>query len=190
MGASFHASYATPFLEKVNAALTGAPPAKRLAIAMKLWAFYELLARRADQLRVLDQARANADELGEPGPRGRAYACTAHTHAFTGEADKADTEAHTALALARAAGDRQWEGNTLNLLGVLAFRRGEFARAAERWREALVIRREIGDRRGEASSLQALGSVMSQIGEREQALDTMLAALAISREIGDRRVEA
>jgi tetratricopeptide (TPR) repeat protein len=189
VGASFHASYATPFLEKANAALAKAPPAKRLAIAMKLWGFYELLARRADQLRVLAQARANADELGEPGPRARAYACMAHTYAFTGEPAKAETEAQAALALAREAKDRHWEGNTLHLLGVLAYRRGEFARAAERWREALAIRKEIGDRRGQASTLQTLGAVMPLIGEGAQALDTLQQSLAISREIGDRRVE-
>jgi len=189
VGASFRASYATPFLEKVNTALASAPPAKRLAIAMKLWAFYELLARRADQLRVLAQARENADELGEPGPRARAYACMAHTYAFTGEAAKAEEEAKAALALAREAKDRKWEGNALNLLGVLAFRRGEFPVAAERWREALVIRREIGDRRGEASSLQGLGGAMPMIGEGEKALDTLQEALAISKDIGDRRVE-
>jgi tetratricopeptide (TPR) repeat protein/predicted Ser/Thr protein kinase len=189
VGASFHASHATPFLEKANAALASAPPAKRLLLAMKLWGFYELLARRADQLRVLAQARANADELGEPGPRARAYACMAHTYAFTGEPVKAETDAQAALALAREAKDRQWEGNTLNLLGVLAFRRGEFARAAERWREALAIRREIGDRRGEASSLQALANAMPEIGEGERALETMQAALTISREIGNRKEE-
>jgi tetratricopeptide (TPR) repeat protein/predicted Ser/Thr protein kinase len=189
VAASFHASYATPFLEKANAALAASPPANRLAIAMKLWAFYELLARRADQLRVLTQARENADALGEAGPRARAYACLAHTHAFTGEAAKAQEEAEAALALARDAKDRKWEGNTLNLLGVLAFRRGEFPVAAERWREALAIRREIGDRRGEASSLQGLGGVMPLIGEGEKALDTLQDALAIAKEIGDRRVE-
>jgi tetratricopeptide (TPR) repeat protein len=189
VGASFHASYATPFLEKANTALAEAPAGKRLAIAMKLWGFYELLARRADQLRVLAQARANADELGEPGPRARAYACLAHTYAFTGEAAKAETEAQAALALAREAGDRKWEGNALNLLGVLAHRRGEFGVAAERWREALKVRREIGDRRGEASSLQGLASIMPMVGEGEKTFDMMNDALGISREIGDRRVE-
>jgi tetratricopeptide (TPR) repeat protein len=189
VGASFHASYAAPLLEKANAALAAAPPATRLMLAMKLWGFYELLARRADQLRVLAQARANADELGEPGPRARAYACMAHTYAFTGEPAKAEEEAQAALTLAREAKDRQWEGNALHLLGLLAYRRGEFARAAERWREALAIRREIQDRRGEASSTQALANVMPQIGEGERALDMMTAALEITRGIGDRREE-
>jgi len=189
VGASFHASYAVPFLEKANTALAAAPPAKRLLIAMKLWSFYELLARRVDQLRVLAQARANADELGEPGPRARAYACMAHTYAFTGEPAKAETDAQAALALAREAKDRQWEGNALHLLGLLAYRRGEFGHAAERWREALAIRREIGDRRGQASTLQTLGAVMPHTGEHERVLDTFLEGLAIYREIGDRRGE-
>ncbi|MCK6462083.1 MAG: tetratricopeptide repeat protein, partial [Planctomycetes bacterium] len=189
VGASFHASYAAPFLEKANAALAGAPAGKRLAIAMKLWGFYERLARRADQLRVLAQARENADALGEPGPRARAYACMAHTYAFTGEPAKAETEAQAALALAREAKDRLWEGNALHLLGVLAFRRGEYPVAAARWREALAIRKEIGDRRGEGSSLQALANVLPLVGEGAQALGMMDSALAITREAGDRAVE-
>ncbi|HEX5137919.1 MAG TPA: protein kinase [Planctomycetota bacterium] len=189
VGASFHASYATPFLEKANAALARAPASKRLAIAMKLWSFYERLARRADQLRVLKQARENADELGEAGPRARAYACLAHTHAFTGEPAKAEAEAQAALALAREAKDRLWEGNALHLLGVLAFRRGEYAAAAERWRVALAIRQEIGDRRGEGSTLQALANVVPILGQGAQALELMDSALAITREAGDRAVE-
>jgi tetratricopeptide (TPR) repeat protein len=186
IGASFHATYATPFLEKTLEALAASPAAKRNAIAMKLWAFYELLARREDQLRVLAVARETADQ---PGSRARAHACTAHTFSYTGDFAAAEAEAELGLALAREARDRRWESNVLHLLGLVDYRRGRFASAAKRWRAALAIRREIGDRRGEASSLQALGAVMPLVGERDRSVETKLAALEIYREIGDRRGE-
>jgi tetratricopeptide (TPR) repeat protein len=188
-GASFHATYAAPFLEQVLEAFAAAPAARRFAIAMKLWTCYELLARRADQVRVVEQARAAADEAGEAGPRARAHACTAHTWSFMGRPDEAEREAELALGLARQANDRQWESNALHLLGLVEYRRGRFALAAERWRAALSIRRAIGDRRGEASTLTGLGTVMPHIGEGERALGTLQEALAIAREIGDRRGE-
>jgi len=190
LAAHYHAGFAAPFLEKVAAAYAVARAPKRFALAMKLWAFYELLGRREDQLRELEQAGAAAEEMGEPGPRGRVHACLAGSLFLAGDYEKAEAEVRAGLDLARAAGDRKWESNALHLLGALHHRRGRFAEAAARWREALAVRREIGDRRGEASSLQALAAVMPLVGEGASALETKQASLAIWREIGDRRGEA
>ncbi|MHC4548874.1 MAG: serine/threonine-protein kinase [Planctomycetota bacterium] len=190
MAGNFHASFAAPFLEKVAEAFAAAPPAPRFAIAMRLWAFYELLASRTDQMRVLGVARELADQIGEPGPRARVHAYRAGSYWYAGHYDNAREEAEAGLELAREAADRKWESTCYHTLGVVAFRRGRLERCAAHWREALRIRREIGDRRGEASTLQALSLVMPAIGEGDKVLATMEQALAICREIGERRLEA
>ncbi len=190
MARSFHASYAAPFLEKVAVAMAAAPLPKRLAIAMRLWAFYDLLASRKDQMRILDTARELADAIGEPGPRARVHALRAGSYWVAGDYEKAGDEAQRGLGLAREARDRKWEATCTHTLGVVAYRRGRLEECAGLWRRALGIRREIEDRRGVASTLQALALVMPSTGEGEAALGTMQEALAIWREIGERRGEA
>jgi len=190
VAASFHASYAAPFLEKIAEALASAAPPKRLAVALKLWAFYDLLASRKDLMRVLDGARALAEAMGEPTARARVHALRAGSYWQAGDYDRAAEEAQAGLGLAREAGDRKWEATCMHTLGVVAYRRGKLEECAALWREALAIRRAIADRRGEASTLQALAVVMPLIGEPAAALPTMQEALAIWREIGERRGEA
>lgn len=190
MERTFHASHAAPFLEKVAEALAPAAPPKRLAIAMKLWSFYELLASRKDQMRVLDTARELAEAMGEPAARARVHALRAGTYWYFGDYAKAGEEAQAGLGLAREAGDRRWEATCTHTLGVVAYRHGRVEECAALWQEALRIRREIRDRRGEASTLQSLGLVLPSIGKGEAALGTMQEALLVWREIGDRRGEA
>ncbi len=190
MGRSFHASYAAPFLEKLQGALAPAAPPKRLAIAMRLWSSYELLGSRKDQMRVLDTARQLADAGGEPESRAHVHTLRASTYWYFGDYAKAGEEAQAGLDLAREAKNRKWEATCTHTLGVVAYRRGKLEECARLWREALGIRRAIGDRRGEASTLQALTLVMPSIGEGAAALDVMKEALAIWRAIGERRGEA
>ena len=189
-GNQLHAADAAVFFEKLGDAFRiGRPPA-RLAIATRLWNSYEMLSRHSDELRVLDEARVLADEIGEPGPRGRILSCLAATHWLSGEMDKVAEEAPAALELLTEADDRLWIGKTLQTLGGLAYRKGNLEEAGTRWRKALELRREIGDRKGEISSMMALAAVMPAIGEAEDALPTKQAALTIAREIGERRFES
>jgi tetratricopeptide (TPR) repeat protein len=190
MAGHFHASFAAPFLEKVAGEFEDAAAPKRFALAMKLWAFYELLGSRADQLRVLDVARQVAEEMGEPGRRARVHALRAASFWYTGDYDAAGQEAEAGLALARESGARKWEASCYYTLGVVDFRRGELEPCAAKCKKALAIRREIGDRRGEASALQALSLIMPAVGEADRVLETMHEALSIWREIGERRGES
>ncbi|MFI5403189.1 MAG: ATP-binding protein, partial [Planctomycetota bacterium] len=190
MGASLHASYSAPFLERLTQALAPAAPPKRFAIAMRLCSSYEVLSSWKSMMRVLDEARDLAQAMGEPGPRARVHGLRAGTFWFLGDYVQAGQEAQTGLGLAREAGDRKWQATCTHTLGVVAYRHAKFGECAALWREALAARREIGDRRGEASTLQALTAVLPSIGEGEGALKAMQEALAIWREIGERRGEA
>ncbi|MCK6462188.1 MAG: hypothetical protein L6Q95_20075, partial [Planctomycetes bacterium] len=179
MARSFHASYAAPFLEKVAEAMAPAAPPKRLAIAMKLWSCYDLLASRKDQMRVLDDARTLAEQTSDVAARARVHALRAGTYWYFGDYGRAAEEARAGLGLAREAGDRKWEATCRHTLGVVEYRHGRPAEAAALWREALGARGAIGDRRGVASTLQALALVMPAIGEGGQVVATMQEALAI-----------
>jgi len=182
-----NASSAAPFLEKLADAFSVARPPARLLIAEQLWSAYAVQSRHEEQLRVLDAARAIADD---PAARGRVLSCLAATHWLSGEMDKVEQEANEAIGLLRAAGDRNWIAKTLQTLGVLAFRRGDPKGATVHWKEAIAIRREIGDRKGEVSTLLGLAAAMPKLGQADRALETKEQALVIAREIGERRFEA
>lgn len=185
-----HASVAAPFLEFVAAAFAPAAPAKRLAIAMRLWNAYEFLASRADQWRVLETAADLAERIGEPSARARVCAYRAGSHWWSGDWAKAAAEAKAGLAHAREAGDRFWEATCLHTLGAIGYRLGDREECRRDLGESLRIRREIGDRRGTASTLQALGLVLKDSGRADEALAAFEEALSIWREIGERRGEA
>jgi len=190
MATNVHAGVAAPFLEKVAQAFGIARPATRIAISRKLWTFHEMLGERAEELRILEEAKVIADEWGDAGARGQVLSCLAATHWLGGDMDKVAEEAPSALELLREAGDRNWTAKTLHTLGGLSYMRGDPQAANTYWEEALTVRREIGDRKGEVSSMLALAAVMPAIGKGEQALPTKKEALAIAREIGERRFEA
>ena len=154
---------------------------------MRLWTVYEVLASRADQLRVIETARVLAEAMGEPGPRARVHSCRAGSFWYAGDYEQASAEASAGLDLARKAGDRKLEATCYHTLGAVAYRRGDVEASAASLREALRIRREIGDRRGQASTLQGLALVMPGIGQRSEVLPAMEEALRIWREVGERR---
>ncbi|MCP4542137.1 MAG: tetratricopeptide repeat protein [Chloroflexi bacterium] len=107
-----------------------------------------------------------------------------------GEYEDSRVQLKQALALAREAGARRIEAESLNDLGVCSSIQGEHAKAKSYLEQALVIRREIGDRLGESLTLNNLGIGASHVGNKDEALDFTRQSLHIAREIGDRRGEA
>jgi tetratricopeptide (TPR) repeat protein/predicted Ser/Thr protein kinase len=190
LAGNYHASFATPFLEHLAADFSiGRAPA-RFAVAMGLWTFYEMLGRNEDQRRVLEEALRFAEEMGDAGKRGQVHSCLAVSCWRVGDPERAAKEAEQGVALAREAGDRRWEANSLHTQAVVAFGRAEFRQCDARVQEALEIKRDIGDRRGEARSLQVLAAVMRPLGEhQDKIIATQRDSLKILREIGDRRGE-
>jgi len=73
-----------------------------------------------------------ADETGDAGRRGQVCSRLAVTHWSKGDLDEVRENAGRGIELAREAGDRPWESNSLHTLGGVAYRRGDFATAAER----------------------------------------------------------
>lgn len=89
-----------------------------------------------------------------------------------------------ALASARAVGNRWAEGATLNNLGIAHIDRGDFAVAADHYRDALALFRELGDEHGEMNSVANLGWVHHYQGEYADALRDLSAAVEFYRRTG------
>jgi tetratricopeptide (TPR) repeat protein len=189
MAAHYHAAEGVVFLERFVSALAAPESRLRFEALMRLADLHRLLGRSSEQHEALARASAEADAIGEPGPRARIQAALAAASWEAGDYEKAEGEATSGLALAEEGEDLSCKAQCLHTLGAVAYRLGDHPRSVERWQAALAIRREIGDRRGEAVTLLRMGAVMPDVGHGAEALATKQEALEILREIGDRRGE-
>jgi tetratricopeptide (TPR) repeat protein len=95
-----------------------------------------------------------------------------------------------ALAIARGAGDRDWEAAALNGLGNCYSSLGDYRQAIDLHTQALTISREIGDRDWEGAALGNLGGCYYRLAGYRQAIDLYSQVLAIAQEFGDRNHES
>lgn len=97
------------------------------------------------------------------------------------------TLAEGALAQFRARGDRDGRMRSINLLGAIAWERGQLTDAESAWGDALELARELDDSLMAARASNNLAS-LAQLGERpEQALSLYRSALISYQRLGDRR---
>jgi len=190
LAGAYHATFATPFLERIEREFEPARPPARFAIATHLWSLYEAQGQLHGQQRILDHALQFAEAMGDKEKEAEVCCRMAATHWRIGDQERARADAERGVSLARESGNRRWEAGSLQALGATDWSRGDFHACYERWVEALAIRREIGDRHGVGKSLQALGAVMARLGKPAQEIyETRLEALEIFRESGDRVAE-
>jgi tetratricopeptide (TPR) repeat protein/transcriptional regulator with XRE-family HTH domain len=95
-----------------------------------------------------------------------------------------------ALQVARDAGDRSDEAQTLSDLATASWWLGEFDHAVAYNQLSLGLRRALGDRRGESLALGNLSEDYRALGRVGEALAYQRQSLAIIRELGDRPAEA
>lgn len=120
-----------------------------------------------------------------------ALSATLHRHLLSGGHYRDAQAMHQhVLAAARQHGDRPGQAVTLNNLGVVYQRTGEFQRAVDHHRRALVLIQDLGDRPGQAQTLSNLGLAYERMGRYEQATGHLHQALALYRELGDRYGQA
>jgi tetratricopeptide (TPR) repeat protein len=107
-----------------------------------------------------------------------------------GALDQADRLAHEALGGFRLRADDDGRMRSLNLLGAIAFERGDLGLAGERFGGALDVARQLGDHLLTARALNNLASVMHLRGEAETALGLYREGLLAYQRLGDRRGSA
>ncbi|MFC7403828.1 AfsR/SARP family transcriptional regulator [Georgenia alba] len=91
----------------------------------------------------------------------------------------------TALAAARAEGDRGAEARMLNVMGLIHFSLSRFEDAGSCHRRALELSRSGGDKAEQLSSLFHLGRVIGQLGPAERSVQCHAEALELARELGE-----
>ncbi len=112
-------------------------------------------------------------ELGKTAPP-RDQAAVQHyigeCHWRMGNFSEARDALDGALALERRSGDRDGQGRTLNVLGLLAWDQGEYDEAIDRFKSAGVVARALGDRKLEGASLNNLSLVYDELGDYDTSL--------------------
>jgi len=106
-----------------------------------------------------------------------------------GQPEKAESAAEEAQGLFAAAGDRDGQAKTLNMMGIIFFRQGDYPRATKAHEQSLAIDHEIANRRGIRQALNNLAIIQISKGNYSRAEAELEESLALAREIGDRSGE-
>jgi CHAT domain-containing protein/tetratricopeptide (TPR) repeat protein len=95
-----------------------------------------------------------------------------------------------ALALWRAAGERDFEGLALNNLAEVYYSLGNRKKALELFEQGLALMQATGSKLGEAAMLSNIAAVYQDIGDNDKALAYFSKALPLRRAVGDKAGEA
>jgi tetratricopeptide (TPR) repeat protein len=112
------------------------------------------------------------------------------TYHSLGEPQAALPYLEQALRIARAAGFRRGEANSLHTLGMTYATLGDLQKALDSLIQSLQLQQAIKNRRGEAYALNGLGHIYAVLGQKSKALDSYHQALALFQTIGDQRGQA
>jgi tetratricopeptide (TPR) repeat protein len=129
----------------------------------------ERLGRRADQLLVIDEAMAIAQQLPDPARVALVSLRRAGVCAYLRRHADAQAAAEQALQIFRDLGDAPGEAEALRELGFLHWHADQHAEALLRTRQALDLHRRIGDATGEATALHNLAEIHRGLGSPAQA---------------------
>jgi tetratricopeptide (TPR) repeat protein len=145
----------------------------------------ERLGRNDEALDSFESMLQVAARLGALDKTGAAHARVGRLLRELGRLDEGEERLREALALFEKSRDERGVASTLDDLGKVAWRRGDYASALDVMGRALTMRQRIGDRRSIAVSLNNLGNVHHDTGAFRRAIELFEGALKIRREIGD-----
>jgi tetratricopeptide (TPR) repeat protein len=107
-----------------------------------------------------------------------------------GDPHQALSHYEAGLAVARACGNRRWEGGLLGNVGNVRFSLGQVEEAREDYAAALQAARDVGDRKFEGNMLSNLGWLHLTQGHPEEGRQLFEPALEIARELGHAHLES
>lgn len=145
----------------------------------------ERMGRNDEALACFEAMVQVAARLGALDKTGAAHARVGRLLRELGRLDEGEERLREALALFEKSRDERGVASTLDDLGKLAWRRGDYGSALDTMGRALTMRQRLGDRRSIALSLNNLGLVHHDTGEFRRAIELFEGALKIRREIGD-----
>lgn len=107
-----------------------------------------------------------------------------------GQGEAARPVLEQSLGLARAAGNKQIEADSLRELANVANRLCDYELALALYRQSLALARELGDLRGESATLNNWATIDWDLGDLAAAREHYQQALALYRALGNRLGEA
>jgi DNA-binding NarL/FixJ family response regulator/tetratricopeptide (TPR) repeat protein len=119
-----------------------------------------------------------------PADRARALCAEGRMLVMRGHNREARERLEEALAIARAAGARDEEGEALNYLGGALGFLGDYAGAIDRLRTAVHIARETGAQARGLAHYENLSEALAEAGQLEHARDVAAEGIAVARELG------
>ncbi len=111
-------------------------------------------------------------------------------HQRTGQLPKATESYEGAIDIAKALGDKHWQGGMYGNLGFIAQTQGRLADARAHLEAGLACASEVGDRYWEGNARCNLGLLLYQLGDPAAAAVELGNALVLARSINYRRLEA
>ena len=145
----------------------------------------ERLGRNEDALASFESMVQVAARLGALDKTGAAHARVGRLLRELGRLDEGEERLRDALTLFEKSRDERGVASTLDDLGKVSWRRGDYPAALDAMGRALTMRQCLGDRRSIALSLNNLGLVHHDTGAFRRAIELFDGALKIRREIGD-----
>jgi predicted ATPase/class 3 adenylate cyclase len=166
-------------------ALDAGEPAAGLALAARVWKFWQFRA-------YFGEGRLWLDRLLAATPHERTEDRTIGFEAAgvlawnQGDLTTAESLLHQALALAAERGDEPARARSLNNLGNVRNLMGDLDGAAAYFAESLDLERARGNRRGEAIVLNNLALIAMDRGALDEAQALLEESLALKRQLGVR----
>jgi DNA-binding SARP family transcriptional activator/tetratricopeptide (TPR) repeat protein len=156
-------------------------------LASTLWRYF--LARgythewKETHHRALDAARAMSDVRFE----AEILHCLAAAYETCGQHPEAEGMAREALRLRREAHDRPGEARTLNGLGIITSRKGDFVRAQSYFEQGLDVTQAVGSPAAVADLFNNLGVLKTHLGHYADAVECLQRAQELFATAGSTR---
>lgn len=163
---------------------------KRLALWARILAWEsEFVKEVTHKEKLLDQSQSILDQVTKMGHDTRAeqafiYLTKAHA-ALIMDLDVAISTAKLGLDLCREMGDRWGEAESLQILGVSHYFRGDFELANDLLSTSLDINQELDDMQGIAETILFLGVLAKYRGNFEEAEELHQQSLNLYRQLGN-----
>jgi predicted ATPase len=164
-----------------------ADPAAGLALAGRLWHFWEIRAHHTEGRQRLSALLAAAPAGPRHPPPARAAALLGAGVLASTQRDHAVARAllEESLSDATRGGDAAGAARAECALGGVVQEQGEFQRARELFESSLAYRRAAGDRAGTAEAVSGLAGLAAARGEYRSASALYAEASALFRDLGD-----
>jgi len=162
---------------------------RRLEVTAQLASLYDEVGRSHDAIAAWASVRQGARDLGDaPAELAALEGLAGATRKALGDPMVALPYYEEALGKARELGHPEAQGRLLNTLGVLAWDRGSYAEAADRYEGALVSFRAAGTSEGASLAAASLGATYAKLGDAARARYHVLEAIDEGRDGGHAKV--